>query len=139
MLLGTTATCRAAVRSNFVDEPLVELARRKKGQAPPPSVVWQAIQDPSGAGDRRWFDVGPGETLPVILGSSKPHTVTWSSVWLDEPKLRIEFQIDHDRGGSMVTWTLVGPTDALDEEDVRRRRHRLNELINGRLRETFDQ
>jgi hypothetical protein len=85
-----------------------------------------------------WLSVGAGEAAPSILASVEPGRVVWSSIWTDEPDLRIEFDIEPDRGGSVVTWRLLGRPGQLDTEDVRRRRHRLNQLINGQLRENFD-
>jgi hypothetical protein len=65
--------------------------------------------------------------------------VVWSSIWEDEPELRVEFSIEPDRGGSLVLWRLLGHEGQLTPEDVGRRRRRLNQLINGQLRSTFDQ
>lgn len=62
-----------------------------------------------------------------------------SSIWEDRPERWIRFDIEPDGEGSFVTWTLLGPEGALDEDEVKRRRHRLDELINGHLREAFDQ
>jgi hypothetical protein len=49
-------------------------------------------------------------------------------------ELRIEFLIEAGGAGSWVTWILWGPEGELDAEDIGRRRYRLNELINGRMR-----
>lgn len=120
-------------------EALVELARRRKGQAPPPSIVWESLRGPFPLDSGDWLHLGPGETAPVVLDQSEPRLVVWSSIWEDEPELRIEFSIEPDRGGSLVLWRLLGPEGQLNPEDLGRRRHRLNQLINGQLRNTFDQ
>jgi hypothetical protein len=76
--------------------------------------------------------------VPVVLESDGHGVVVWSSIWEDGPDLRIEFHIEPDRGGSVVTWILLGRVGSLDADDVRRRGHRLNQLINGQLRSALD-
>ena len=41
--------------------------------------------------------------------------------------------------GCVVTWILYGSEGSLDADDLERRRYRLNQLINGILRDFFDQ
>ena len=72
-------------------EPLKQLARRSKGQAPPPWVIWEALCDPWRSNDRRWFDLRTGEVSPRILENREPDLVVWSSIWEDRPELRIRF------------------------------------------------
>ena len=119
-------------------EPLTQLARRSKGQAPPPWVIWEALCDPWRSNDREWFDLRTGELAPRILESRKPDLVVWASIWEDRPELRIRFDIATGGAGSAVTWTLLGP-ELLSDDDIKRRRYRIDQLINGQLRETFDQ
>ncbi|MFN2607328.1 MAG: hypothetical protein ABR511_05455 [Acidimicrobiales bacterium] len=119
-------------------ERLVDLARRAKTQAPPPWVVWESLRDPWASENREWFQVRPGEVPPTILDGVRPSLIVWTSIWADHPELRIRFDIEPAGTGSLVTWTLQGRQE-LDDDDVRGRRHRLNQLINGNLRETFDQ
>ena len=114
-------------------DAVVELARRRKGQAPPPWVIYEVLRDPL-SGHRQWFNLQPGEVAPTILEDERPHRIVWSSIWTDRQDLRIEFTIEDDGGsGSMVTWTLLGTT-TLDPADIRLRRYRLNQLINDRMR-----
>jgi hypothetical protein len=120
-----------------VDE-LTELARRSKTQAPPPWVVWEALRDPWRPDIREWFDTRPGEMTPAILHDQRPSLVVWSSIWPDQPQLQIRFDIEQSGAGSLVTWTLLGP-EGLGDADLQRFRYRLNQLINGQLRESFDQ
>jgi hypothetical protein len=122
-----------------MDERHIALAQRGKTQPPPSWVIWELLCDPFRSDDRPWFDVRDGEQPPTILSSKKHQRVTWSSIWSDHPELTIEFQIEPRGPGSDVTWTLFGPEGCLDDDDIRRRRYRLNQLINGQLRDTFDQ
>ncbi len=117
----------------------MELVRRGKSQAPPPWVVWEALCDPWSMGEQTWFDVQPGEVAPNTIKAERPGLVVWSSIWADEPELRVRFDLEPDGAGTFVTWTLLGPAGALDQSDLERRRYRLNQLINGRLRDAFDQ
>lgn len=119
-------------------EPLTELARRSKGQAPPPWVIWEALCDPWRSSGRDWFDLRTGELVPRLLESRKPDLVVWSSIWEERPELRIRFEITPAGAGSAVTWTLLGP-EPLNGDEIKRRRYRIDQLINGQLRETFDQ
>lgn len=120
-------------------EPLVDLMHRGKSQAPPPWVIWEALRDPWSMQGREWFDLHQGEIAPTIVEAERPHLVVWTSIWSDHPELRIRFDLVPAGAGSFVTWTLLGLAGALDEDDVGRRRYRLNQLISGRLRDTFDQ
>jgi hypothetical protein len=117
----------------------VELARKRRAQAPPPWVIFESLVDPLNAEARSWFDVLPGERTPTILEQVRPHLVVWDSIWTDQPGLRVRFEIEPDGAGSVVTWTLLGQERQFDDEDIRRHRSRLNQLINGHLRDTFDQ
>lgn len=142
------ATCHCSVNSKIpvvalilddVPDKPVPLVHRRKTQAPPPWVIWEALPDPFRPDDRSWFDVGPGERHPVVLSETKPHTLVWSSIWTDRPQSTIEILIEPAGSGSSVTWTLVGPEGELDEAEIRLRRYRLDQVINGQLRDTFDQ
>jgi hypothetical protein len=86
-----------------------------------------------------WFVVQAGEVMPRVLSSVKPRTVEWSSIWEDHSDLRIRFEIEPSGSGSFVTWRLFGRPQQLEPDDVKRRRYRLNQLINGQLRAYFDQ
>jgi hypothetical protein len=115
----------------------VPLAGKRRAQAPPPWVVWEALSDPFASPDRPWFDVQPDEQPPAVLAQARPSLVAWGSIWPDQPDLAIEFRIEPAGAGSMLNWTLLGPEGVLDPADIGRRRYRLQQLINGQLRETF--
>jgi hypothetical protein len=115
-----------------------ELASKERTQAPPAWVVWEALADPVHSGDRPWLDLDDNEVAPKILQASRPTLVVWSSLWPDRPGDQIRFELRPKDGGCAVRWRLLTPDPAPPEEVVRRRRHRLNFLINGKLRATFD-
>jgi hypothetical protein len=112
----------------------LELARRGKGQAPPAWVVYEALCNPFPE-YRQWFDLESNEMAPKILEHDYPHRVVWSSIWVAHPELLIEFDIEGGSSGSgcNVTWVLLGPT-ALDSDEIKPLRYRLNQLINDRMR-----
>ena len=72
---------------------------------------------------------------PSILERDEPRRVIWSSIWAARPELRVKFEIEGGGGGSgcNVTWVLLGPT-ALDPDEIKPLRYRLNQLINDRMR-----
>jgi hypothetical protein len=123
---------------------LVELVRRRKSQDPPARLMWDALANPESCESRgwAWFKPQADERAPKILEADAPSHVVWDSIWRDHPDLRVTFEIEphhtDDRYGCTVTWILYGPDGMLDAEDVRRRRYRMNQLINGILRDFFD-
>jgi hypothetical protein len=118
-------------------EPLVELARKRRAQDAPPWVVWEDLSDPFHKPLGGWFDLQSNEIAPVVVEGEKPGSLTWSSIWPDKPELRIRFEIGPHGEGSMVTLVLLGPEDGRDPDDEERRRYRLSQLINGRLRAKY--
>lgn len=118
---------------------MIELCSREKGQAPPPWAVWEALTDPFRQASRQWLAVREGEVVPRVLEAREPSLVVWSSLWPERPDDRIRFDITPKGDGSALRWTLLTPSDPPEEARVRELRHRLNELINGQLRESFDQ
>ena len=122
----------------------VELVRRRKSQDPPARVVWQAIANPESTTSRGWpwFEPLADEQSPAIVEAVEPRHVVWGSIWRDRPDLHVVFDIEpqhsDDRYGCTVTWIMFGPDGALDADDLERRRYRMNQLINGILRDFFD-
>ncbi len=85
---------------------------------------------------------GRGSTCGPVNGRRPGDQASQRRVGLDlagSPRTGIEFLIEPDGGGSIVTWTHMGPEGVLDEADIRQRRYRLDQLINGQLRDTFGQ
>jgi hypothetical protein len=117
---------------------LVEVAQRRKGQAPPPWVIWETLNEPFRVPERQWLDLTDDERPPVVVFGAEPHELTWSSIWPARPDLRIHFTIEPDGAGSMLRWALLAPVGLLDQHEIGTYRHRLNFLINGALRGFFD-
>lgn len=64
--------------------------------------------------------------------------MVWSSLWADRPNDQIRFELEPSGEGCSLCWTLLSPDDPPDQERVAQLRHRLNFLINGELRQSFD-
>ena len=115
-----------------------ELASKERTQAPPAWVVWEALADPGHPGSSAWLDLADGEVAPHVLEASRPTLVVWSSLWPDRPHDQVRFELRPKDGGCAVRWRLLSPDTAPPAEVIKDRRHRLNFLINGKLRATFD-
>ena len=115
-----------------------ELVSRERTQAPPAWVVWEALASPGGKAAREWLDLDDNEVLPKVLEADRPALVVWSSLWPDRPRDRVRFELRPKDGGCAVRWRLLTPDPAPSAEVIRQRRYRLNVLINGKLRATFD-
>jgi hypothetical protein len=114
---------------------LIEVARQRKAQAPPPHVVFEALTQPHRAQGRGWLRLAPGEIEPAVLEAAESQRVVWSTLWPEHPSARIEFELRPDRAGTHLSWVLQVVDDAVpDDAAVAVLRHRLNELINRDLR-----
>ncbi len=116
-----------------------ELASKERTQAPPAWVVWEALTDPGHSVRDAWLDLDDNEVVPEVLEASRPTLVVWSSLWPDRPGDQIRFELRPKDGGCAVRWRLLTPDTAPPEKVLKHLRHRLNFLINGKLRATFDQ
>ncbi|WP_412543576.1 hypothetical protein R8Z50_14155 [Longispora sp. K20-0274] len=116
-----------------------ELGSRRRAQPAPPAVVWSALARPRAPGARPWLELLPDEVEPLVVRSVEPVLVVWSSLWPDRPQEEIHFELAPDGSGTMLRWVLlsadVPPTDSL----LGHMRHRLNVLVNERLRLSFGQ
>jgi hypothetical protein len=102
--------------------------------APP---AWQMMQVLGSERDR-WLTLEPGERLPAEVDAG-PDWVRWASPWPDRPDDEILIEVTEDSLGSRLRWTLLSAEeDRPDEDLVRERRHRLNSLLNERLRDFLD-
>ena len=117
----------------------MELGSRKRDQAPPPSVVWEALTEPNRDPCRPWLELRDDEVAPEVVEAAKPTLVVWSSLWPDRPRDQISFDLEPSGAGCSLRWTLLTPDDPPDEATIGRLRHRLNYLINGELRYSFGQ
>jgi hypothetical protein len=116
-----------------------EIASKERTQAPPAWVVWEALADSRHPGRRAWLDLADDEVAPQILEASKPTLVVWSSLWPARPRDQVRFELRPKDGGCALRWRLLTPDQAPSAEVTRHLRHRLNYLINGKLRSIFDQ
>jgi hypothetical protein len=123
---------------------MLELGSRERTQPAPQAVVWASLvavgrDQPGEDGARPWFDLLDDEVRPKIVTAREPDLVEWSSLWPDRPHDRIRFDIRQDGAGSAVRWTLSTTDAAPTESKLGHQRHRLNLLINERLRLSYGQ
>ena len=85
-----------------------------------------------------WLEPEKEELRPRVVAATKPSQVVWSSLFKSRPRDRIRFDIEPDGSGSKVRWTLLSGQTA-DANEIRAMKYRINQLINGRLRDAFDQ
>lgn len=116
-----------------------EIAGKERTQAPPAWVVWEALADSHPLGRRAWLDLADDEVAPQVLEASRPTLVVWSSLWPARPRDQVRFELRPKDGGCALRWRLLTPDAAPSAEVTRHLRHRLNYLINGKLRRTFGQ
>ena len=74
-------------------------------------------------------------------GQPAPPHVVWSSLWPDRPLERISFdlRLADDGHGCALRWTLVTTDAAPTDSKLGHLRHRLNLLVNERLRLSYGQ
>lgn len=115
-----------------------ELASKERTQAPPAWVVWEALADPRRRDGRAWLDLAGDEVAPQVLEARRPELVVWSSLWPARPRDQVRLELRPKDGGCAVRWRLLTPDAVPSAEVIRHMRYRLNYLINGKLRDTFD-
>jgi hypothetical protein len=118
---------------------VVEIGSRRRGQPPPPHVVFEALTEPNRDPARPWLILLKDEQWPRILAATPPSTVLWSSLWRKRPDATIRFDLADSPGGTDLRWTLDVDEPVPDPSLVGHMRKRLNELINANLRYTFGQ
>lgn len=114
------------------------LGTREKGQPAPARFVYQALVVPNRDPARQWLVLLDDEITPTVVTSEEPSLVTWSSIWVKQPKAQIRFDISPDGQGCRLRWTLLDDEDP-GPERVGHMRKRLNQLINAELRYSFGQ
>lgn len=122
-------------------EPMIELGSRKRNLPAPPHVVFADLAAPRSAGIRAWLDLLDDEVAPVVLESSEPSQVVWSSLWLRRPDARITFELPpgDPAGGTDLRWTLTADEPTPDDSLTGHMRKRINTLIHANLRYTYGQ
>jgi hypothetical protein len=124
----------------MAEEPIAgELGSREREQPAPPHVVWDSLTRPRQRSARPWLDLLEDEVEPRVLESTRPERVVWSSLWPDRPDDRITFDLRPARDGCALRWTLTTPGPAPTASKLGHLRHRLNVLINERLRLSYGQ
>lgn len=117
---------------------MIDVAHRRRGQAPPPWVIFERLANPGDQGTRPWLFLRANEVGPSVLDATHPSAVVWSSLWPQRPDAKVRFDIQpSEHGGSDLTWTLSVDQPVPDEVTIRSMRKRVNELINGKLRSSF--
>jgi hypothetical protein len=113
-------------------------AGRSTLHAPPPHVLFEALTHPDQDPHRPWLLLRPDEQRPHVLAAEAPASLTWSSPWPELPTARIRFELSGDARGSRLTWTLLLQEPLAHAGEVRRLRYRIDQLVNGNLRDRFD-
>lgn len=118
---------------------MIELGARERPQPAPPWAIWDALTEPRRPIQyNQWLVLQNDEIEPRVTRAERPSLVVWTSIWPDRPDDRIRFDISSDGGaGSRLRWTLESPNPVPADDALRRMRHRLNFLINGKLRESL--
>ncbi|WGL51643.1 hypothetical protein P5P86_16985 [Nocardioides sp. BP30] len=118
---------------------MIEIGSRTKALPPPVRVVFDSLVDPHAPGARPWLDLYRDEIEPRVLEAVRPTRVVWSTLWPSRPDDRIRFDLA-DRGGStLLTFTLLTPSDPPDEKTAGHLRYRMNVLLYADLRYSYGQ
>jgi hypothetical protein len=119
----------------------VEAISRKRNQPAPPHVLYEALTQPNRDPSRPWLLLQEGELTPAIVKTEEPNLVVWSSLWSERPEATIRFELPRDDAGqgTDLRWTLELDEPLPDRTRLIEMRKRINLLINGNLRDTFDQ
>jgi len=119
----------------------MDVLTRRRNQPAPPHVIFEALTNPEQDPIRPWLFLEDGERVPLVVASDPPGLLVWSSLWPERPDIRIRFELPFDESGqgTDLRWTLEMDEPVPDAVELRRLRQRINRLINGNLRDTFDQ
>jgi hypothetical protein len=108
-----------------------------RNQPAPPLAVFEALTQPNRHGGRPWLRLLDDEVTPLILDTTEPGSVVWSSIWLKRPDAVVQFDLPSRGGGTDLRWTLFVEEPAPDQVLVGHFRERLNQVINADLRYLF--
>lgn len=119
---------------------MLEAGSRRRGQAPPPHVVAEALLEPDRDPARPWLRLLADEQCPRVVESAPSGLVVWSSLWPSRPDAVVRFDLSSDgHGGTNLRWTLLVDAPLPDASKLGHLRKRLNTLINADLRYSFGQ
>ncbi|MET8234531.1 hypothetical protein ABZS77_28035 [Micromonospora sp. NPDC005298] len=118
-----------------------DLGSRLRRQPAPAHVVWRSLRDPYAPGSRPWLELRDDEVPPRVVAGYAPVLLVWSSLWPHRPLDRVRFDLGVGPPGQdcALRWTLTTDGDVPSESTLGYLRHRLNYLINGRLRRSYGQ
>ncbi|WFE54261.1 hypothetical protein [Micromonospora sp. WMMD1155] len=117
-----------------------ELGSRARRQPAPAHIRWRSLRDPYEAG-RPWLELFDDEAPPRVVAGYAPVLLVWSSLWPHRPLDLIRFDLSPGLPGGdcILRWTLTTDGDLPSESTVGHLRHRLNYLVNDRLRLSYGQ
>jgi hypothetical protein len=120
---------------------VIEAGSRKRHQAPPPHILFEALTEPDRDPARPWLQLLDDEHPPRILQTDAPGLVVWSSLWTKRPDAIVRFDLPAsvNRLGTDLRWTLLVDEPMPDAPLLGHLRKRMNRLINENLRLTFGQ
>ena len=120
---------------------MIEAGSRKRHQAPPPHILFEALTEPDRDPARPWLRLLDDENPPRVLQARPPGLVIWSSLWTKRPDAVVRFDLPAsvNRLGTDLRWTLLVDDPLPDPPLLGHLRKRLNRLINEDLRLTFGQ
>lgn len=113
-------------------------AGRSTLHAAPPHVLFEALIHPDQDPNRSWLLLHPDEQHPHVIAAEEPTSLTWSSLWPQLATARIHFELSVNARGCRLTWTLLLQDPLANAGEVRQLRYRINQLVNGNLRDRFD-
>lgn len=116
------------------------IGSRRRGQAPPPHVVFEALTQPHRQRPRPWLFLLDDEVEPEIIEALAPERVVWSSQWPEHPSARVTIDLESEGPGlgTDLRWTLEVDEPIPSGAAIGHLRRRLNELLNRDLRDHSD-
>lgn len=115
------------------------IGTRERRLPPPPSVVWRSLFHPYEPASRPWLELLDDEQPPTILHADEPTQIVWSSLWSSRPHDLVRFELRSVGVQTALRWTLESPDAPPDASKTGHLRHRMNYLINERLRRSYGQ
>jgi hypothetical protein len=116
-----------------------EIGSRMRNQPAPPGILFEDLCDPHRLPVRPWLRLLDDEMEPVVVESSRPRLVVWSSLWVKRPDARLRFDLEAAKGGTDLRWTLYVDEPLPDPSLTGHMRERIGELINANLRYSYGQ